>query len=163
MAQITHNISTPNSGLGDQLRTGFSNQNTMNTELYNDKVDKVTGKGLSTNDYTNTEKTKLAGIAAGAEVNVQADWLQSNINADDFIKNKPTIQPSFTAIYIAQFSANGIVNTFTVPIGAVVLNLYIDRGVRYKFSEWNQTNEIVTVLGDILPSGSDVYITGMQA
>jgi hypothetical protein len=33
-----------NSGLGDQLRTGFSNQNTMNTELYNDKVDKVTGR-----------------------------------------------------------------------------------------------------------------------
>ena len=32
----------------------------------NNKVDKVTGKGLSTNDYTTTEKNKLAGIAAGA-------------------------------------------------------------------------------------------------
>ena len=32
----------------------------------NDKVDKVTGKGLSTNDYTTTEKNKLAGIEAGA-------------------------------------------------------------------------------------------------
>ena len=30
------------------------------------KVDKVSGKQLSTNDYTNEEKTKLAGIAAGA-------------------------------------------------------------------------------------------------
>lgn len=30
------------------------------------KVDKVHGKGLSTNDYTDTERTKLAGIAAGA-------------------------------------------------------------------------------------------------
>lgn len=30
------------------------------------KVDKVAGKGLSTNDYTTAEKTKLAGIAAGA-------------------------------------------------------------------------------------------------
>ena len=30
------------------------------------KVDKVTGKGLSTNDYTDAEKTKLAGIAEGA-------------------------------------------------------------------------------------------------
>lgn len=30
------------------------------------KVDKVSGKGLSTEDYTTTEKTKLAGIAAGA-------------------------------------------------------------------------------------------------
>lgn len=33
------------------------------------KVDKVTGKGLSTNDYTNAEKTKLAGVAAGATAN----------------------------------------------------------------------------------------------
>ena len=36
------------------------------------KVDKVEGKGLSTEDYTTAEKTKLAGIAAGAEVNQNA-------------------------------------------------------------------------------------------
>ena len=34
------------------------------------KVDKVEGKGLSTNDYTTAEKNKLGGIAAGAQVNV---------------------------------------------------------------------------------------------
>ena len=31
-----------------------------------DKVDKVTGKGLSTEDYTSAEKTKLTGIETGA-------------------------------------------------------------------------------------------------
>lgn len=36
------------------------------------KVDKISGKGLSTNDYTTTEKTKLSGIATGAEVNQNA-------------------------------------------------------------------------------------------
>ena len=36
------------------------------------KVDKVDGKGLSTNDYTTDEKTKLSGIASGAEVNQNA-------------------------------------------------------------------------------------------
>lgn len=35
-----------------------------------DKVDKVDGKGLSTNDYTTTEKAKLAGIASEAEKNI---------------------------------------------------------------------------------------------
>lgn len=54
------------------------------------KVDKVTGKGLSTNDYTTAEKEKLEGIAEGAEVNVQSDWTQTNTGADDYIKNKPT-------------------------------------------------------------------------
>lgn len=34
------------------------------------KVDKVDGKGLSTNDYTTAEKSKLDGVAAGAQVNV---------------------------------------------------------------------------------------------
>ena len=34
--------------------------------LNDNKVDKVSGKGLSTNDYTTTEKNKLAGIATGA-------------------------------------------------------------------------------------------------
>ena len=34
------------------------------------KVDKVEGKGLSTNDYTDAEKTKLAGVAEGATANV---------------------------------------------------------------------------------------------
>lgn len=48
------------------------------------------GKGLSTNDYTTTEKDKLAGIAANAEVNVQSDWNQTDNTADDYIKNKPT-------------------------------------------------------------------------
>lgn len=55
------------------------------------KVDKVSGKGLSTNDFTTTLKNKLDGIASGAEVNVQADWNQSSNTADDYIKNKPTI------------------------------------------------------------------------
>ena len=40
--------------------------------LLNGKVDTVSGKGLSTNDYTTTEKNKLSGIASGAEVNQNA-------------------------------------------------------------------------------------------
>ena len=41
---------------------------TLLTSISN-KVDKVAGKGLSTEDYTTSEKSKLAGIEAGAEVN----------------------------------------------------------------------------------------------
>lgn len=58
-------------------------------ELQAQKVDKVSGKGLSDQNYTAAEKTKLAGIEAGAEVNVQPDWNQSDTSADDYIKNKP--------------------------------------------------------------------------
>lgn len=54
-----------------------------------DKVDKDGNKVLSTNDYTTTEKNKLAGIAAGAEVNVNADW--NATSGDAQILNKPTL------------------------------------------------------------------------
>lgn len=39
------------------------------TDMVNNKIDKVSGKELSTNDYTIEEKNKLNGIASGAEVN----------------------------------------------------------------------------------------------
>lgn len=58
------------------------------------KVDKVSGKQLSTNDYTTAEKTKLAGIAEGAEVNVQVDWKASDTASDTYIKNKPSSMPA---------------------------------------------------------------------
>ena len=59
------------------------------TAIAGSKVDKVDGKGLSTNDYTTEEKNKLAGIAAGAEVNVQSDW--NATEGDALILNKPAI------------------------------------------------------------------------
>ena len=42
------------------------------------------------NNFTTTLKNKLDGIAAGAEVNVQADWNQNDNTKDNFIKNKPS-------------------------------------------------------------------------
>lgn len=45
--------------------------------LLADKVDKETGKGLSSNDYTSEEKTKLANVASGAQVNV-LEGIQKN-------------------------------------------------------------------------------------
>lgn len=44
------------------------------------KVDKETGKGLSSNDYTNTEKTKLAGIEDGATQNETDAYLLDRTN-----------------------------------------------------------------------------------
>ena len=62
----TGDSDTPVPGGTDKFTTGGAY-----TEL-NKKVDKETGKGLSTNDYTTAEKDKLSGIAAGAEVNQNA-------------------------------------------------------------------------------------------
>lgn len=50
---------------------------TVATEI-GTKVDKVSGKGLSTNDYTTTEKNKLAGIAEGANKTIVDSSLSSS-------------------------------------------------------------------------------------
>lgn len=55
----------------------------------NGKVDAEAGKGLSTNDFTDALKTKLEGIEAGAQVNVQSDW--NAASGDAAILNKPTL------------------------------------------------------------------------
>lgn len=68
----------------------LSNQADLQQAL-DQKVNKETGKGLSTNDYTNADKTKLAGIAPGAEVNVQSDWSTSDATQDSYIRHKPSI------------------------------------------------------------------------
>lgn len=55
------------------------------------KVDKVANKGLSTNDYTTTEKAKLKGIEEGAQKNVQPDWDVTDEKSPAYIRNKPEI------------------------------------------------------------------------
>jgi len=50
--------------------------------------------GTTNKVYTATEQSKLSGIAAGAEVNVNADWDSSS--GDSQILNKPTIPTLYT-------------------------------------------------------------------
>lgn len=103
-------VSTLDSSLATVSKTGSYNDLSdkpsipsitgLATEQYVDdglatKVDKIAGKALSTNDYTTLEKTKLAGIQAGAEVNVQSDW--DATTGDAAILNKPTI-PSIAGL-----------------------------------------------------------------
>ncbi|MBF7065747.1 hypothetical protein [Aliarcobacter butzleri] len=65
----------------------------LSTSL-NNKVDKVNGKVLSSNDFTTTEKNKLANIEAGAQTNptnyVTTDSIQDILETKNFI-NSPKV------------------------------------------------------------------------
>lgn len=56
--------------------------------LFNGKVDKVEGKGLSTNDYTTAEKTKLSGIADGANKTTVENVLTSTSTTNALSANQ---------------------------------------------------------------------------
>lgn len=96
------------------------------TDELNKKVDKVAGKNLSTNDYTNEEKTKLANIQANANKNVQSDWNETDINSDSFIKNKPTI-PSGATLYTS--TGNNVNGSMTQKAVTDALNNKVDKEV----------------------------------
>ena len=52
----------------------------------------LSGNTLSvTNQFTDADESKLDGIEAGAEENVQSDWDESDSNSDAYIQNKPVI------------------------------------------------------------------------
>ena len=88
-------------------------------DLLNDKVDKETGKGLSENDFTDALKTKLDGIEAGAEVNVNADW--NAVSGDALILNKPTI-PDVSGL-VPYTGSNADVDLGTNGIDAKFVNV----------------------------------------
>lgn len=67
------------------------------TEL-GDKVDKVAGKGLSTEDYTSAEKTKLTNIQANAQVNaIDSVSVNNTALTPDANKNVNVIVPTATS------------------------------------------------------------------
>lgn len=136
------NYSTPNDGLGDSLRDAFIKTDAMLQELYNSKVDKIAGKGLSANDFTDLEQIKLEGIAEGAEVNVQADLAQEDEDEDDFVKNKETALPGRIPVQIETYAG---VSTFTVPVGATVSQVMLVRTILWEVDEWTQTDNILTI------------------
>ena len=83
----------------------------VNTEL-DKKVDKEIGKQLSTNDYTTAEKTKLTGIATGAEVN-KIDAVKVNGTALGITDKAVNIDLSNYATKSTTLVGYGITNAYT--------------------------------------------------
>ena len=63
-----------------------------------------TGKGLSANDFTTALLNKLNGIAASAQVNVKANFNETNSASDAFIQNKPTDLTTLSAHNVTELS-----------------------------------------------------------
>lgn len=106
-------------------------------KIKNKFVVQESGKGLSTNDYTTTEKNKLSGIASGAEVNVQSDWNVTDTASDAFIKNKPTIPSAITV-------DSALSSTSTNPVQNKVINTALNGKVNTVSGKGLSTNDYTT-------------------
>lgn len=90
-------------------------QNKVVKAALDNKVDKVSGKGLSTNDYTTTEKSKLAGIQAGAQVNPDLSGYALSANVHSIPAGGTTGQflvkssgTDYDAAWVTVPNANGV-------------------------------------------------------
>ena len=63
------------------------------------------------------DKTKLNGIASGAEVNVQADWSVTDTSSDAYIANKPSIPTNYAGSNSAGGPANKLYGIYTANGG----------------------------------------------
>lgn len=101
--------------VGD-LIAGLQTEITSTNKLASDLVDDTN----QTHKFvTAAQITKLNGIAAGAEVNVQSDWSVTDSSSDAFIKNKPTL-----ATVATSGSYNDLSNKPTIPtVGNATLTI----------------------------------------
>lgn len=81
---------------GDIDLSNYYTKTQVDTSL-NGKVDKVTGKQLSTEDYTSAEKTKLSNIEANAEVNLIESISVNNTTVSPVNKNVNITVPTTLA------------------------------------------------------------------
>jgi hypothetical protein len=151
MAQIIH-ITTPhNSGNGDPLATAMENQNSMNTELYTTKVDKVGGKGLSDTNFSQAEKDKLALLNTAVQPQVQADMSVTNPLSLAYVANQPTktsdfindgdgaypfitaanIPPASTVITLTFPRLTVAQQDFEIPLGKIAKQAFVNGAIWY--------------------------------
>lgn len=117
----TSDLESARTTLQGNIDTVETNTNTaigqINTALGN-KVDKVSGKGLSTNDYTTAEKDKLANIEARANRTIVDNELNPN-----------STNPVQNAVICAEFYDKddivGLLNSIETGHGKL-LSIYID-------------------------------------
>lgn len=65
---------------------------TKTSDLTNDSNFVRDGQYVHTdNNFTSAEKSKLAGVEAGSEKNVQSNWNETSATSDAYIQNKPSI------------------------------------------------------------------------
>lgn len=106
----------------DALSTTSENpvQNKVVTAALEGKVDVESGKGLSSNDYTTAEKTKLSGIESGAQANiiesVKVDGTALSVDANKAV-NIPLADGTATGVVTITVESGKVTEISGMPVG----------------------------------------------
>ena len=113
--------------------------------------------GTTYKQYSLTEKNKLAGIAAGAEVNVNADW--NAVSGDAQILNKPTIPDVSTLVPYTGATQNVDLGEFELKAGQLTLDTTPTGTAAATTTRWNDS---VGVSETTLKGGNVILKNGID-
>lgn len=135
------------------------------------KVDKVDGKQLSTEDYTTAEKTKLSGIAEGAQVNVIETVKVNGVNLAPTSKavdiTVPTDNAQLTngAGYLVAADIADKADKATTLAGYGISDAYTKTDVNEMFAntESTLTGDLQDYTDNAIKTLEETYLTGEGA
>ena len=117
--------------------------------LLNNKVDKVDGKGLSSNDYTTEEKDKLSGIEAGAnKTTVDSELSDTSTNP---------VQNKVITTKLSKLNSDGTLNSDNVKYNQI-LGTVSGNTITFTDSQRKYIGGSDTYLLDAYVSDTDRYI-----
>lgn len=137
--------------ISDWITSHASSAAEMNSDIQaletamDTKVDKVSGKQLSTEDYTTAEKEKLAGIAAGAQANV-IETIQVNGAAQT--PSGKTVNISVPTGALA--SKSEVAESDLAAALASKINGKVDNSALAAIAKTGNINDLVQTSGDVL-------------
>lgn len=82
------------SGAAAQVQSNWAQTDTSSVDYIQNKPQNLVQDAdyvHTDNNFTDADKSKLDGIESGAEVNVQANWNETNTSSDAYIQNKPDL------------------------------------------------------------------------
>lgn len=149
------NTSNPHSVTKTQV--GLGNVPNLNTTTAVADAHTHSNKSIldaTTASFTTADENKLDGIAAGAEVNVNADW--NSASGDSQILNKPTIPAQFNPIAGTNMSLSGSYPNITFNAsgggGSGAIESIV-AGDNITIDDTDPANPVISSTGGITPAG----------
>ena len=153
------------SGAEVNVQASWSQTNSAADDYIKDKPENLVQDASyvhTDNNFTDALKNKLDGIEAGAEVNVQASWTQTNSDADDYIQNKPVLSAVATSGAYSDLSGTPTINNVPAVTSSddnKVLKASYSGGVG-SYSWENESGGTVT---DVQVNGTSVVSGGVAS
>lgn len=103
--------------------------------------------------FSQIDRDKLDGIETEAQVNVNADWNETNPSNDAYILNKPDfLDSSIQMIDYPELTADGV-QDFTIPLGKTAVQVFVNGTIYYlqtanntsRGNTFTQSGEVVTL------------------